>query len=66
MPDAWDPYIGADRLDRARTFAQALQDLGANVSLVVFPNADHTLTDEMRSAGCRALASSSVLLGTYG
>ena len=50
----------------ARTFARALQDLGANVSLVVFPNADHTLTDEMRSAGCNALASSSVLLGTYG
>jgi len=66
VPGAWDPYIGADRLDRARTFARALQDLGANVSLVVFPNADHTLTDEMRSAGCNALVSSSVLLGTYG
>lgn len=56
VPDAWDPYIGPDRLDRAQAFAQALQDLGATVSLTVFPNADHTLTDDMRAGGCDALA----------
>jgi pimeloyl-ACP methyl ester carboxylesterase len=56
VPDAWDPYLGADRLARARTFTQALQTLGANVALTVFPNVNHTLTDEMRSAGCAALA----------
>jgi pimeloyl-ACP methyl ester carboxylesterase len=57
VPDAWDPYIGADRLARAQYFTQALQVLGANVALTVFPNTDHTLTDEMRTAGCAALAS---------
>jgi pimeloyl-ACP methyl ester carboxylesterase len=56
VPDAWDPYIGIDRLDRARSFTAALQNLGADVELTVFANTDHTLTDEMRSAGCDALA----------
>jgi pimeloyl-ACP methyl ester carboxylesterase len=56
VPDAWDPYIGLDRLNRAKSFTQALQTLGADVALTVFPNTDHTLTDEMRSAGCDALA----------
>jgi pimeloyl-ACP methyl ester carboxylesterase len=57
VPSAWDPYIGDDRLERANTFAQALKDMGAEVNLAVFPNADHTLTDDMRAAGCSALAS---------
>ena len=56
VPDAWDPYIGIDRLGRAQAFTQALQDLGATVSLTVFPDADHTLTDAMRAGGCDALA----------
>jgi pimeloyl-ACP methyl ester carboxylesterase len=56
VPDAWDQYIGTDRLDRARAFSQALQNSGANVSLMVFQNTDHTLTDAVRSAGCAALA----------
>jgi pimeloyl-ACP methyl ester carboxylesterase len=55
VPDAWDRYIGIDRLTRARNFTQALQMLGANVALTIFPNTDHTLTDEMRAAGCAAL-----------
>jgi len=56
VPDAWNPYIGNDRLDRARSFTTALQNLGADVALTVFANTDHTLTDEMRAAGCAALA----------
>jgi predicted esterase len=56
VPSAWTPYIGNTRVDRATHFAQALQSLGSNVSLSVFPNTDHTLTDEMRSAGCSQLA----------
>jgi poly(3-hydroxybutyrate) depolymerase len=56
VPDAWDAYIGPDRLERAQAFTQALESLGADVALTVFPNADHTLTDEMRVAGCDALA----------
>jgi pimeloyl-ACP methyl ester carboxylesterase len=60
VPDAWDPYIGIDRLDRARSFTAILQTLGANVALTEFPNTDHTLTDEMRSAGCAALAATTL------
>jgi poly(3-hydroxybutyrate) depolymerase len=56
VPDAWDPFIGTDRLKRATAFAQALQNMGADVSLQVFPKTDHTLTDAMRAAGCDALA----------
>ena len=58
VPDAWDPYIGVDRLARAQRFTQIMQALGGNVSLDVFPHTDHTLTDEMRAAGCSALAAS--------
>jgi pimeloyl-ACP methyl ester carboxylesterase len=57
VPDAWDPYIGSDRLNRARAFTEALQNVGANVALTEFPNADHTLTEDMRQAGCAALVS---------
>src|SRR5919199_2761025 len=57
VPDAWDPYIGDDRLERARSFTQALQNMGADVTLRVFANTDHTLIDEVRAAGCDALAS---------
>jgi len=59
VPDAWDPYIGVDRLDRAIAFSQVLRDSGGNVSLTVFANTDHTLTEAMRSAGCAALATDS-------
>jgi pimeloyl-ACP methyl ester carboxylesterase len=57
VPTAWSPYIGNTRVDRAQHFTQALQTLGADVSLTVFPNVDHTLTDDMRTVGCSALAS---------
>jgi pimeloyl-ACP methyl ester carboxylesterase len=56
VPAAWDQYIGTDRLKRAQSFTRALQGSGASVSLAVFANTDHTLTDEMRAAGCTALA----------
>jgi pimeloyl-ACP methyl ester carboxylesterase len=56
VPAAWSPYIGATRVDRARTFASTLQQVGADVSLTVFPNTDHTLTDAMRQTGCAELA----------
>ncbi|HET6317076.1 MAG TPA: alpha/beta hydrolase-fold protein [Chloroflexota bacterium] len=56
VPDAWDPYIGDDRLERAERFAAALTEMGADVRLRIFPGATHGLTDEMRAAGCAALA----------
>jgi pimeloyl-ACP methyl ester carboxylesterase len=56
VPSAWTPYLGNTRVARAQRFATVLQGLGADVSLTVFPNTDHTLTDEMRTAGCGALS----------
>lgn len=57
VPSAWTPYIGPTRVQRAQRFVQALRSLGAaQVSLTVFPNVGHTLNDDMRGAGCTALA----------
>jgi pimeloyl-ACP methyl ester carboxylesterase len=56
VPTAWTPYIGANRVERAREFVAASQALGAEVALNVFPNTDHTLTEDMRASGCAALA----------
>jgi pimeloyl-ACP methyl ester carboxylesterase len=56
VPDAWDPYIGDDRRERAERFAATLGDMGVDVTLSVFAGASHGLTDDMRSAGCAALA----------
>src|SRR5947209_4553689 len=47
VPHAWDAYIGKNRVERARTFARTLQQLGGDASLTVFPGADHGLTQQM-------------------
>jgi pimeloyl-ACP methyl ester carboxylesterase len=56
VPHAWDAYIGQNRVQRAQTFVKALQILGSDVSLTVFPGAQHGLTDEMRNSALAALA----------
>jgi poly(3-hydroxybutyrate) depolymerase len=56
VPDAWDPYIGDNRRERAERFANALRSMGADVTLDVFDGATHGLTDEMRATACAALA----------
>jgi pimeloyl-ACP methyl ester carboxylesterase len=56
VPSAWSPYIGSNRVARAQNFTATLQKLGADVSLTIFPNTDHTLTEAMRRAGCAELA----------
>jgi poly(3-hydroxybutyrate) depolymerase len=56
VPAAWSPYIGSNRVERAKNFTSTLQTLGADVSLTVFPYTDHTLTDVMRQTGCEELA----------
>lgn len=56
VPDAWDAYIGDDRRERAERFSAVLEDVGVDVTLNVFDGTSHGLTDEMRKAGCAALA----------
>ena len=56
VPDEWDQYIGDDRRERAERFSAALSDMGGDVKLEEFAGTSHGLTDEMRAAGCAALA----------
>lgn len=49
-PAAWTPYIGPNRLARARAFKAALDRLGVPALLTVFPGAGHAETPEMRAA----------------
>jgi pimeloyl-ACP methyl ester carboxylesterase len=50
VPVAWTPYIGPNRLARARAFKESLDRLGARATLTVFPGAGHNETPEMRAA----------------
>jgi len=56
VPDQWDAYIGDDRRERAERFSAVLADMGTEVKLEEFAGTSHGLTDEMRAAGCAALA----------
>jgi pimeloyl-ACP methyl ester carboxylesterase len=55
VPGAWTPYIGPNRLARARAFKAALDRLGAPAVLTVFPGAGHNETPEMRAAAAAFL-----------
>lgn len=46
---AFDPYSGRTRVERAQSFKQALEKLGIEVYLVIFPNAKHDTTPDMRA-----------------
>jgi pimeloyl-ACP methyl ester carboxylesterase len=52
----WDPYIGNSRVERARTFADALKELDVHAELALFPQAGHEFTDEMRSQAVGSLS----------
>ena len=63
MPRAWDPYLGKNRLDRARTYTQTLQALGVPATLVVHPEAGHGVSPQMR-AGALAFLQGLALAAT--
>jgi pimeloyl-ACP methyl ester carboxylesterase len=46
-PRAWDPYLGKTRVERARTYAKTLQDMGVSADLAVYPGADHGVSAAM-------------------
>lgn len=48
VPRAFDSYLGNNRVERARSFEQALRAAGVDARLVIFPNAGHEVTGEMR------------------
>jgi pimeloyl-ACP methyl ester carboxylesterase len=55
LPRAWDPYLGTTRVQRARTFQEALHQLGAKSVLVAFRGERHGLSPEMASSACTFL-----------
>lgn len=52
---AFDPYIGRTRVERAQKFEAALAKLGIDAHLVIFQNADHEVTEEMRNGAVKFL-----------
>src|SRR5262249_39187166 len=44
VPRAWDPYIGTNRIARARSFVDALHHHRVRAGLTIFPGVDHALT----------------------
>ena len=46
-PRAWDPYLGRSRIDRARAYTRALQELGVPAELRVYPEAGHAISAQM-------------------
>ena len=46
-PRAWDPYLGRSRVERAAAYAKALQDMGVQADLAVYPDADHGVSARM-------------------
>jgi predicted esterase len=52
VPRRWDPFIGSTRVERARRFSEALQQVGADVQLNVFSGAGHEETALMRQRAC--------------
>lgn len=45
---AFDSYGGRTRVERAQSFKQALQNIGIDVYLMIFPNVSHDTVPEMR------------------
>jgi pimeloyl-ACP methyl ester carboxylesterase len=55
LPRAWDPYLGNNRVERARTFQAALHALGVHSVLVNFRGEGHSLTGDMAASACSFL-----------
>jgi predicted esterase len=48
-PRDWDAYQGQTRIARAQAFGNALQGLGMDGSVTVYPNVGHDVTNDMRA-----------------
>lgn len=55
VPRAWDPYLGPNRVGRARAYSRTLADLGLDVALQVYPGAGHGVTQPMHDDALRFL-----------
>lgn len=57
VPRQFDRYLGINRVERAQGFVTALQQLGADASLTVYPGVGHEVTAQMQDDALRFLAS---------
>lgn len=55
LPRAWDAYLGTTRVQRARSFQQAMHNLGARAVLVNFRGVPHALSPDMTATACSFL-----------
>jgi pimeloyl-ACP methyl ester carboxylesterase len=56
-PRQWDAYLGSNRVERAWSYQRALETVGVQARVVVFPETSHAETDEMRRRALDFLAS---------
>lgn len=52
---AFDPYVGQNRVERARAFDSCLESLGMDVRLTIFPGVGHEVTGDMRTSAIKFL-----------
>lgn len=50
VPRMWDRYLGTTRVERARSFASSLSELGADVEMNVFPGLGHAESLDSRGS----------------
>ena len=55
VPRQFDSFVGKTRIERAKAFHAALIALGIDSHLIVFPNTDHEITNEMLRTGLQFL-----------
>jgi predicted esterase len=57
----FDPYLGANRVERARSFYTSLKQLGVTATFNIYPGAGHEVTSEMRKQACNFFRSISAV-----
>lgn len=55
VPRQFDSFVGKTRIERAKAFHAALIALSIDSHLIVFPNTDHEITNEMLRTGLQFL-----------
>ncbi len=50
MARAWDPFLGRNRVERARSFQRGLDAAGFSSQLTIYPNIGHGVNGRMRES----------------
>jgi pimeloyl-ACP methyl ester carboxylesterase len=63
VPRAWDPFLGATRVERARTFSQSMEKAGVRCALKIVPDVGHEINPTMQSLAINFLREADAPLG---